>query len=133
MAYIRFAGNGKSATCTCMTSYLYFALGSWSAGCSARLLKNAQSLVFITVWIIFLEDFGQIKEWLILELYEMIKVSHLFACPIVFIFLANLVGIWECSNFNHFYVIFTIWVLSPTFSWHFKGGLNYNLPILLIL
>ena len=48
-----------------------------------RFIKNAHFLIFLGVWVLFL--FGQVKEWLILELHEMIKVSHILACPIVFI------------------------------------------------
>ena len=34
---------------------------------------------------LFPQVFGQIKEWLMLKLYEIIRVEHEFACPIVFI------------------------------------------------
>ena len=33
----------------------------------------------------FLQGFGQVNEWPILEVYEMIRVLHLVALPIVFI------------------------------------------------
>ena len=34
---------------------------------------------------LFAQGFKQVKEWLMLELHEMIKVLHVVACPIVFI------------------------------------------------
>ena len=34
----------------------------------------------------FPQIFGEVKEWLILELCEMIKVPHIVACPMVFLF-----------------------------------------------
>ena len=53
-----------------------------------RLIKNVHFLIFLAVWVLFL--FGQVKELLTLELHEMIKVSHILACPIVFILLRYL-------------------------------------------
>ena len=53
-----------------------------------RLIKNAHFLIFLAVWVLFL--FGKVKEWLMLELHEMIKVSHILACTIVFILLCYL-------------------------------------------
>ena len=58
-----------------------------------RLIKNAHFLIFLAVWVLFL--FEQVKEWLILELHETIKVSHILACPIVFILFVILVSIEE--------------------------------------
>ena len=40
----------------------------------------------------FPHSFGQVKEWVILKLHEMIRVSHVVACPIVFVLLYNRVG-----------------------------------------
>ena len=34
----------------------------------------------------FRQIFGQVKKWLTLELCEMIKVPHIVACPMVFLF-----------------------------------------------
>ena len=33
----------------------------------------------------FPQVFGQVKQWLMLELHETIRVSHVVLCPIVFI------------------------------------------------
>ena len=38
----------------------------------------------------FIQVFGQFKEWLILELHNMIKLAPILACPIVLILLCDL-------------------------------------------
>ena len=38
---------------------------------------------------IFIEVSGQFKDWIILEMYEMVKVAHVVACAIVFILLCD--------------------------------------------
>ena len=38
----------------------------------------------------FIQVFGQLKEWLILELHNMIKLAPILACPIVLILLCDL-------------------------------------------
>ena len=54
-----------------------------------KLMKKAQILVLVAVWV-FLQVFGQVKGWIILKMYEMIRVQHIFAFPVVFIFLCDL-------------------------------------------
>lgn len=39
---------------------------------------------------LFLQVFGQVNEWVILKLYEMIGVQHIFTCPVVFSLLCDL-------------------------------------------
>ena len=46
----------------------------------------------------FPQVFGQVKEWLILELYEMIRVWHIRAWPVVLFCFVILVDKEECSN-----------------------------------
>ena len=51
------------------------------------------------------------KEWLILELHEMIKGSHILACQIVFILLCNLSqqgGVLKHKRDGQFQVIFAV-------------------------
>ena len=36
--------------------------------------------------------------WLILELYEMIRVSHVVACPVIFILICDLVHMEDSSH-----------------------------------
>ena len=38
----------------------------------------------------FRQFFRQVKEWLLLKLYEMIRMSYVVECPIVFVYLCHL-------------------------------------------
>ena len=60
-----------------------------------RLIKYAHFLIFLAVWVLFLSFWAGVKEWLILELHEMIKVSHILASPIVLFSFVILVGMEE--------------------------------------
>ena len=51
-----------------------------------KLKKNDPFSVCLVVCDIFFKSFGRLRrEWLTLELHEMIKVIHIVACLIVFI------------------------------------------------
>ena len=48
----------------------------------------------------FPQVFGQVKEWLTLKLYNIIRVSHIVAWPFVFFFFFMIEdGREECLNF----------------------------------
>ena len=47
----------------------------------------------------------KVKEWLILELPEIVKVPHAVACPIVLFYFMIEVGREECSKFFRFLVL----------------------------
>ena len=47
---------------------------------------------------LFPRAFGKVKESLILKLHEMIRISHVVACPIVFISFCDRDRQWECWN-----------------------------------
>ena len=49
-----------------------------------QIMKYDHFLVFLAVWVFF-KAFGQLKEWLMLELHKTITVSHVVPCPIVVI------------------------------------------------
>ena len=60
----------------------------------------------------------KIKNWLILEVHEMIGVLHLVACPMVFNLLCDRVhqgGMLKLVKNDYFLVFLTIWVNSPKF------------------
>ena len=72
----------------------------------------------------FLHVFGQMKEWLILHLYQMIRVPFLVACPIVLFHDQN----WQERVFkvmknDHFLVFLVVWVLFPMFLGRSKSDL----------
>ena len=46
-------------------------------------MKNYHLLVFSAVWVLFLQVFGQVKEWLMLELHKIIRMSQVVLWSIV--------------------------------------------------
>ena len=50
-----------------------------------KVLKNNNFLNIFISFGLFPQVFGHVNEWPILEFHEMIKVSRLVVCPIVFI------------------------------------------------
>ena len=59
-----------------MRSQIVFTL-LYDPGRQARMLKimeKAQVLVFVAIWVFFLQVFRQVKEWIILKMYEMVRV-----------------------------------------------------------
>ena len=79
MAHVISAQNNKCGTCSCVSSCLYFVLQSLLA------VRSVQSYEKLSLLVIFL-SFGsfplvleQIKECLVLELHELIRVPDFFA------------------------------------------------------
>ena len=63
--------------------FILFHDRGWQGGVF-KVINNDHFLVFLTVWVLFPIFFRQVKAQLILELYEMIRVSHVVAGPICF-------------------------------------------------
>ena len=66
---------------------VYFALWSWSASMCVQTYEKCwavSNFSCLSPAFLLLEP---LKEWLIRKLHEMIKVSHIFTCPIIFIML----------------------------------------------
>ena len=63
--------------------------------------------------------FGQVKEWLILKLHEMIRVSHVIACPI-FIIIAIII------NIIIIVIIIIIIFGWPRFGWRSASDQSYK-------
>ena len=86
-----------SYTSTFVRSGFHLALWSrltrWSAKTNEKL---SFSCIFSRLGS-FPHVFGQLKEWFLLELLEMMKASHVVVCSIVFVWLCNLGGMGECS------------------------------------
>ena len=65
----------------------------------------------------FPQVFGQVKEWSILKLNEIITVLDLVACPIIFVLFSDRDwqgGMLKVMKNDHFLVLLAVWVLSPT-------------------
>ena len=68
----------------------------------------------------------QVKEWLILELHEMIRLLRVVAFPIVFILFYGRnwqEGVFKVMKNDHFFVFLAVWVLFPKFLGRLKGNL----------
>ena len=70
---------------SCVSNGFYFSLRSRSGGRSAQTYEECWNLNIFSRFGPFLQFFGQAKEWLKLELYGMIGMSHVFACLMLFI------------------------------------------------
>ena len=51
-----------------------------------KVIKNDNYLHILISFGLFSQVFGQVNEWPISKLHEIIRVLHLVACPILFIF-----------------------------------------------
>ena len=87
MNYLRIAWNSKNVTCNCMPNGFHFVLLSISEERSLQTYKKCWILSIFKRLCPFSQVFWQVKQWLMLELCEVRKVSHLAVCPIVFVFL----------------------------------------------
>ena len=66
----------------CPIVFLLLYERNWQEGV-LKPMKNDHLLVFSAIWVLFLQVFGQVKEWLILELHKIIRMSHLVIWSIV--------------------------------------------------
>ena len=82
----RIAWNDESVASICVPNCFYFVLCSRLAGRSAQTYEKWSYVNFLTVWIRFSLVFGLVKEKLMLECHEMIRVLHVVAFPIHFYF-----------------------------------------------
>ena len=87
MFYIRLAWKDKSVKFSCVSNCFYFALRSRSPWTSAQTYEKCSELSIFSRLSPFLRLFGIVKEWIITELHEMLRISHVVACPIDFILL----------------------------------------------
>ena len=61
-----------------------------SAGRSAHTYQKRSLFNIFRRLGLFIQVFGQVKEWLLLELHKMIKLAPILACPILLILLCDL-------------------------------------------
>ena len=81
-------------------------------------MKNDNFFSIISRLGLFRLVFGQVNEWPILELHEMIRVLHLVACPVTFILFYG--RDWQARVFKfmkngHFLVFLAVRVLLLKF------------------
>ena len=75
-----------------------FTLRSWSAGRDAQTYEKGSHFSVYSRLSLSLPVFELVNEWIILKLYEMMRVQLIFVWPVVFILLVTLVGREKCSN-----------------------------------
>ena len=108
----------------CPIVFILFYGWDWRGGVF-KVIKNDLFVcffVFLTVWAgPFPQVFRQVKEWLILELHEVIRVLSVVACPIDFNLLCDRSpegGVLKLMKIDHFLVLLTVRVLfSKLLGW----------------
>ena len=83
VTYVRIANNNKSIICSCVGNCFYFILWTRLTGMSVQSYEKRPFLSVFSRLGLFPQVFGQVNEWPISKLHEMIRVLHLFACPII--------------------------------------------------
>ena len=104
----------------------YLVLWSKLAGRSAQTYEKWSFFVFLVVWILFPKFLGRLKEWLMLELHKIIRLTHRVACPIVFILFYERGwqgGVLKVMKNDHFLGFLAVWVLSPKFLGSWRSNL----------
>ena len=74
----------------------------------------------------FPQVFGQVKEYLMIELHKIIRFSHVVASPIVFILFnerSRQGGVFKVMKNDEFLVLLAIWVIFPKFLGKSRSGL----------
>ena len=74
----------------------------------------------------FPQVFGQVKEYLMIELHKIIRFSHVVACPIVFILFyerSRQGRVFKVMKNDEFLVLLAIWVIFPKFLGKSRSGL----------
>ena len=135
MTYIKIAWNDKSATCTCLCDCFYSVLWARLAGRSVQTFEK---------WSIFSsfirlgtspQVFRQVKEWLILELHEVIRVLHVVACMMDFNLLCDQgkqEGVLKLMKNDHFLAFLAVLVIFSKCLGRWRSGLELHEMIMMI-
>ena len=129
MTYFTTARNNKSVTCSCIPNCFYLVLWVKLAMRSVQSFKKSFFSVFIRLDH-FPQVYKQLKEWLILQLYETMRMLHIVVCPIVFLLFYERGwqrGVFKVMKNDLFLVFLVIWVLFSKFLGMFKGWLMIQL------
>ena len=110
MANINISWNDKSVTFSCVPNCFLFVLWAMLVG---RSLQNYEKYSFFSAFSglgPFPQALWEVKECLVLQLHEVIRVLHVILCPIVFIFFYDWYwqgGVLKLLKNNHFFSIFS--------------------------
>ena len=106
MVYVRIALNYKSATCSCVPNNFHFVLSQMWAGRSVQSYEKRSLFQQFQPFGSFFPVFRQLKEQLILKVYETIRVAHAITCPMDFNLLCDRsqqLGVLKMLFFLDFY------------------------------
>ena len=110
-----------------MPEEFYLALRSRSARRSAKTYEKWSFLGVFSCLNHFPQFSGQVKEWFLLKLNEMIRISHVVECPIVFVLLCNLGwqgGVLKLMKNAQLWIFLTVWELSSKFLGRWRSGMR---------
>ena len=128
--YIKIAWNDKNVRCDWVPDGFYFAFQSRSAGRRAQTYDKMIIVFSIFNHLCpFPQVFRQVKEWLILELHEIIRVLHVVACPIDFSLLCDGVRqerVLKPTKNDHFQALLAASVLFLKFLGRLMSGVYWN-------
>ena len=128
MAYIKIAWNDKSATFSCVSYYFCFVLWSRLAGWSAETYEKCSFFSIFSCLVSFPQVFGQVKEWSVLKLHKIIRVSQVVAFPIASVLFFDQRcqgGVFKVMK-KVFLVFLAFWILFPKFLVRLRSALFYN-------
>ena len=118
MAYITIGWNDENVAYSCMSNCFSFVL--W-ARLAERSVQSYEKWSFFSVFsylATFLQVFGHVKGWLMIQLHKIIRASHAVGCPIVFLLFYEWGwqgGVFIIMKNDHFLEFLAVWVLFPKF------------------
>ena len=116
----------ERATCSCVLNGFYeFALCRSAVWSAKTYGKWSFSGIFSRL-IPFPQVFGQVKEWIMIELHQIIRLPHIVAFPIVFILFYkrdSQGGVFKVIKNDHFLVFLVVWGLIPKFLGRLRSDL----------
>ena len=127
MGYKEIAWNDKRTIFSCVLNDFWFTCDlNWEAG--VLKLKNKCSILNLFRGLgYFPQISGQVKEWIMLELHGMIRVTHIVACPVTHILLCGrgrLGAVLKLIKIDQFLVFLAGWFLFHKFLGRLRSALH---------
>ena len=126
VVYFITSQNNKNVTFSFVPKWFYLILWARLAGRSVQIMKNDYFSVFSRLGP-FSQVFGQVKEWLMLELHKIIRVSYVVTWPFFFFFIlwmgfpGRSVHSYEKWSFS---VFMAAWILFRKFLGRWGSSLS---------
>ena len=112
----------------CANVFIFFYGCDWP-GKMFKVMKNDNFLNIFISFGLFFQVFGQVNEWPISKLHEVIRALHVTACPVVFVLFDD--PDWQRRALHiikndHFLVFLDVCVFSLKFLGSLRSGLCWN-------